>query len=138
MENAVKAIIISATVIITLVIVSFAFLLLRQGEQFVQQSQNEIADMTAEMAESKYTQYHGAIKSGSEVSNVVKTYMDDLDITIATKKSTTEYSSSSTAAELSKMIQESSDKYVNPSGEFLGEVTRDANGTITDITFTQQ
>lgn len=140
MENAVKAIMIAAGVIITLVVVSFGFMILKQGKLFVNESSNKLSDMSAEMLESEYTQYDGVLSNGSVVSNVVKDKKDEIKVVVKTKKNTSGeiYNSETTAAELAEMYKAGDNDYINPKGKFMGAVTRDANGAVISITFTQE
>ncbi|WP_105617915.1 hypothetical protein [Vallitalea okinawensis] len=147
MENAIKALIIGSSVIITLVIITFGFLILRQGQDLVKHSSNEISEMSNDLLESKFTIYDGSIISGSTVVNVVRDFKDEyIGVYIDTNKSAGKWyiydasgdSLTNITWDMNDLIDETDDDYVNPSGNFLGNIKRDSNGVIIGIEFTQQ
>lgn len=153
MENSVKAIIIGASIAITMVIVSIGFYILRQGQDVAENASKNFSEINAEMAESKYTIYDENTISGSEVVNVVKKFKNEnIAIGVSTKASSdfTWYiykatigsddivdSLDDTTTSINTMIS-SGNKYVNPNAQFLGKVYRDANDVIAAIKFIQQ
>ncbi|NLM27724.1 MAG: hypothetical protein GX211_06045, partial [Clostridiaceae bacterium] len=89
MENSLKAIIIGAGVVITMIVVSIGFLLMRSGQSTAQNAINRLDQISSEMSESQYTMYDGMEIRGSEVVNVLRKYKDEyIGIYVKTKKST--------------------------------------------------
>lgn len=154
MENSVKAIIIGASIAITMVIVSVGFFILRQGQDAAKNTSEKISKMNAQISETEYTMYDGAEISGSEVVNVLNKFKNEyVGIRVKTGKNSTGtwYNYNTTIdsndvadigaesnKKISEAINEQSDDYVNPNGRFVGTVYRDVNGTIAAIDFVQQ
>ncbi|MDI9483331.1 MAG: hypothetical protein QM315_09120, partial [Bacillota bacterium] len=77
MENSLKAIIIGAGVVITMIVVSIGFLLMRSGQSTAQNAINRLDQISSEMSESQYTMYDGMEIRGSEVVNVLRKFKDE-------------------------------------------------------------
>ncbi|HAA25093.1 MAG TPA: hypothetical protein DCE11_03085 [Ruminiclostridium sp.] len=153
MENSLKAIIIGAGVVITMIVVSIGFLLMRSGQSTAQNAINRLDQISSEMSESQYTMYDGMEIRGSEVVNVLRKYKDEyIGIYVKTKKSTNgvwyvydvtlsgneaEIGSPSTKS-ISDTMDETKDEYINPNGVFIGSIARDENGRIAALMFKQQ
>jgi len=153
MENSLKAIIIAAGVVITMIVVSIGFLLLRSGQNTAQKTISKLDQISAEMLESEYTMYDGLEISGNEVVNVLRKYKDEyIGIFVKTKKSTSgtwyvynvtisgneaEIGSPSTES-ISDTMDETNVNYVNPNGVFIGSIARDKNGRIAALMFEQK
>ena len=93
--------------------------------------------------------YENTEVSGSEVINVIRKFSDEMiGIKVQTKKNTSYYIYQFSDADGSLKNASSLDyktaqnavsaNYINPTGRFLGSVVRDANGTITGLSFVQQ
>lgn len=152
MENSLKAILIGAGVVITLIVVSIGFLLMRSGQNTAQTAIGKLGQISGEMSESQYTMYDGMEIRGSEVVNVLRKFKDEyIGISIETKKGGTDWyiheadidnSVVNGLTEVSKPISdtmnEKSDDYVNPNGVFIGSIARDENGRIAALMFEQK
>lgn len=152
MENSTKAIIIAATVVITLALVTVGFLVLRSGQETAKSAITRLDKMNNQLAESEYLIYDQTEVSGSEVVNALRKFeKEHIGIQVITGKtypsgtwyintvdtSTGEITSTG-GQDIMKTIDETSNEYVNPNGRFKGEIIRDKNGTITGIIFDQQ
>jgi len=147
MENSLKAILMAAGVVITLIVVSIGFLLMRSGQNTAQNAINKLGQVNAELDESQYTMYDGAEVNGYDVINLLNKYKNEyIGIQVITNKNTTgEWyihdgsGDSLTAASgaIENTMKEESNEYINPNGKFKGKIKRDSNGTIIAITFTQ-
>ncbi len=151
MENSLKAIIIGAGVVITMIVVSIGFLLMRQGQSTAQASIHKLDQLSAEMSESQYTMYDSMEISGNEVVNVLKKFKDEyIGICVETKKSSTWYIynvdfdngvgdiETESTENISDALDERNNQYINPNGTFLGQVIRDENGRIVALSFVQK
>lgn len=89
MDNSIKAIIIGASVVITLVIVSIGFLVLRQGQEAAGGAIDQIGKLNSQMSEADKTMYDGREVSGSEVVNVLSRFKNEnIGIIVKTGKNT--------------------------------------------------
>ena len=147
MENATKAIIIAAAVVITMAIVSFGFLIMNKGTGEAKKVVDKFGNVTNSMTESEYTMYDNAEESGSGVVGAiqkVKTSGDYVGIYVVTKGGDNWYvydaSNLDDLDDAPMYVEDVKDSstYINPAGRFKGKVERDTNGRIASVTFTQQ
>lgn len=152
MENGVKALIIGASVVIVLVIISIGFLIMRSGQDTAKLGLSKIEQVNGDIKDSDVKMYDKMTISGSEVVNLISKYQKGaFGIKVITGKDTTgtwyiktvdeggsNALGSDSSADMSNTMVETSDKYVNPNGKFLGKVLRDKNGVVTGVTFVQQ
>ncbi|HEX2945643.1 MAG TPA: hypothetical protein VHT96_06785 [Clostridia bacterium] len=153
MENATKAILFGAAIVITLVLVSLGFLLLNNATGSVNQQVSDMEQQKQEVLDQKYTKYDGKVVSGSEVLSALEEFKDDgISILVKTKRSTgvgTYYywmlgtsdvitTSSGAIDTLDDAKDKTDTTYINPSGKFDAKVLTDTNKAITGISFTQQ
>ncbi|MCX7772805.1 MAG: hypothetical protein N2376_06810 [Clostridia bacterium] len=154
MENATKAIVIAASVIITIAIVTIGFLIFRAGGDAAKSSVEKFNQLTNQLNDSEYTVYDSKSISGSEVVNAVKKFTkDNVGISVKTSGGSSAIWYNNTATIVSDTVETltknnrdvnemydelKADTYVNPNGEFEGKVYRDKNGRIAAISFTQK
>jgi hypothetical protein len=152
MENATKAIMIGASIVIVLVIVSIAFLVLRSGQDTAKLGLTKMEQVNGDIKESDIKMYDRMTISGSEVVNLLSKYQKgSFGLKVITGKDTTgtwyiktvdEAASnalgSDSSADMGNTMVETSDKYVNPNGKFMGKILRDKNGSVTGIVLAQQ
>ena len=149
MENSLKGLMLAAGIIITCIIISLGFYIAREASDTASSGTGQINELQAEFADTSKTMYENTEVSGSEVINVIRKFSDEMiGVKVQTKKNTSYYiyQFSDTDGSLKnvssldyKTAQNAvSDNYINPTGRFLGSVVRDANGTITGLSFVQQ
>lgn len=148
MENATKAILLGAGIVITLVLVSLGFLLLNGATGTVDTQLTDMESQKQQALEQKYTKYDDKTVNGSEVLNALKEFKDDeICLRVITNRGTTDYYytlgtnnvlGTGGTNDLGPTKEKTGDKYINPSAKFEAEVRRDANDTITGIVFDQQ
>lgn len=148
MENATKAILLGAGIVITLVLVSLGFLLLNGATGTVDTQLTDMESQKQQALEQKYTKYDGKTVNGSEVLNALKEFKDDeICLRVITNKATTDYYyklksdnalESGGSDDLGPAKEKTENQYINPSAKFEAEVVRDSNDTITGIVFDQQ
>ena len=149
MENSLKGLMLAAGIIITCIIISLGFYIAREASDTASSGTGQINELQAEFADTSKTMYENTEGSGSEVINVIRKFSDEMiGVKVQTKKNTSYYiyqfddsdGSLKNASSLDyKSAQNAaSANYINPTGRFLGAVVRDANGTITGLSFVQQ
>ena len=149
MENSLKGLMLAAGIIITCIISRRGFYIAREASDTASSGTGQINELQAEFADTSKTMYENTEVSGSEVINVIRKFSDEMiGIKVQTKKNTSYYiyqfsdsdGSLKNASSLDyKSAQNAaSANYINPTGRFLGAVVRDANGTITGLSFVQQ
>ncbi len=152
MENATKAILLGAGIVITLVLVSLGFLLLNGATGTVDTQLTDMESQKQQILEQKFTKYDGKTVNGSEVVNALQEFKDDeICVRVSTLRNNTVTSyyvfldansnisnTGSPVTNLDNAKDKSNDAYINPSGKFEAEVLRDENDLITGIAFDQQ
>lgn len=155
MENSLKAVLIGAGVVITLIVVSIGFMLMRSGQNTALATIGKLDQLNVDMTESQYTMYDGLEVSGSEVVNIIRKFENEyIGVKVITKKdpsgkcyikNVTVDSTNNVgkigkgkAKPVSEAIDETKTNYVNPNGVFKGKLYRDENATIVGLVFTQQ
>ena len=149
MENSLKGLMLAAGIIITCIIISLGFYIAREASDTASSGTGQINELQAEFADTSKTMYENTEVSGSEVITVIRKFSDEMiGVKVQTKKNTSYYiyqfsdtdgSLKNTSSLDYKSAQNvTSSNYINPTGRFLGTVVRDANGTITGLSFVQQ
>ena len=149
MENSLKGLMLAAGIIITCIIIRLGFYIAREASDTASSGTGQINELQAEFADTSKTMYENTEVSGSEVINVIRKFSDEMiGIKVQTKKNTSYYIYQFSDADGSLKNASSLDyktaqnavsaNYINPTGRFLGSVVRDANGTITGLSFVQQ
>ena len=149
MENSLKGLMLAAGIIITCIIISLGFYIAREASDTASSGTGQINELQAEFADTSKTMYENTEVSGSEVINVIRKFSDEMiGIKVQTKKNTSYYIyqfsdsdgslKNASALDYKSAQNAASANYINPTGRFLGAVVRDANGTITGLSFVQQ
>lgn len=152
MENATKAIMIAAAILIVLVIVSIGFLVLRSGQDTAKLALTKVDQVNSDIKDSDIKMYDRMTISGSEVVNLISKYQKStFGIKVSTGKDTagtwyikqitegtTNVLGADSGQDMGKTMVETDNQYVNPNGKFLGKILRDVNGSVIGITLTQQ
>lgn len=99
---------------------------------------NQYNSMTMEYAELDKSLYDGMIVSGGEVKKAIAKLIEDSSVSVKVK---TKANTTGTVYKKNAAYDEgdkSDEDYINENASFEGEVTRNENGLITVVTFTQQ
>ena len=153
MENSIKAILIAASILITMAIVSVGLIVLKSGQNLASESVNNINKMNR-LIETEYTMYDNNTVSGNDVVSAIDKVLssgDYVGILVTTKAGGGTHSnwyvynaaSINSLSSASRSIEDAEDidspsTYVNPTATFSGKISRDSNGRIAKISFTQQ
>ena len=146
-EISVKGLILAVVVIIALVLSAISLYMVTRSKSTINDGNTQYSQLMSEYSEINATLYDGLYVSGDKVVNVIKDCVESLSggvdvVTLAgqdgsgTMKTYTKANEYSNALAAGTIIK-SSDEYINPSGTFVGSVTKNANGMVTKITFTQ-
>lgn len=149
MENSLKGLMLAAGIIITCIIISLGFYIAREASDTASSGTGQINELQAEFADMSMTMYENTEVSGSEVINVIRKFSNEMiGVRVQTKKNTSYYIyqfsdadgslKNASALDYKSAQDATSANYINPTGRFLGAVVRDANGTITGLSFVQQ
>lgn len=148
MDNSLKGLILAAGTIITCIVISLGFFISREARDTAANGAGLISKLNAEFNESDKVMYDGLEVSGSEVINVINKFKNSaLSIKVTTKKAVTYYINTLdenetilkgiSSASIKDAQKQSHSTYINPNGQFLGEIKRDINNTIIGIYFSQ-
>lgn len=127
----------AAGVIITCIVVGLGFFISREAKNVSDKGTNQLSAMNSQYDNVEYMMYDGLRVTGREVVNVIKSHgSSDVGITVKTSKNNTTgiiYTGTNTIPS-----SKGDANYINQSASFLGEVTRNDNGEVDGIVFTQQ
>lgn len=156
MENSLKGLLLAAGTVITCIVIGLGFYIAREARDTASRSAGQIAKLNAEFSESDKLIYDNINVSGTEVVNAINKFKnDDMGVIVSTRKSTditynrvlvanasndgtTTYTLGGTATNKIKDAQNiNHNNYINPNGQFLGQILRDNNGVVIGIKFTQ-
>ncbi len=137
-EISVKGLILAVVVIIALVLSAIALYMVQKSKSTINDGNTQYSELMSQYSEINATLYDGLYVSGDKVIDVIKTEGTKLTggVTVKTLLNTT--GQTYDAATSYSVTDKSANDYINPSGTFVGEVTKNANGMVTNITFTQK
>lgn len=155
MENATKAIIIGASIVITLAIVTIGFTIYGIGRDASDKATEKIGGMANSIMDEEYEKYHNTTIRGSEVVRAIKKIQDSGDyigVQVTTHKASSiwyvydasDIDNLSVAGggwgsdPLDDAQDVTNTNYINPSAKFNGTVLRDSNDRIAAISFDQE
>ncbi len=155
MENSLKGLLLAAGTIITCIVISLGFFIAREARDTAADGAGQISKLNAEFNESDKVMYDGLTVSGSEVINVINKFRNsNMSVVVETNKIPTFYyyelksktvSSGDTVWSLGGKIKSdgyavqssSSESYINPNAQFIGDIIRDVNHVIIGVVFKQ-
>ena len=146
-EISVKGLILAVVVIIALVLSAISLYMVTRSKSTINDGNTQYSQLMSEYSEINATLYDGLYVSGDKVLDVIKDCVESLSggVVVITLEGTGgngttktyEHAMDYSNALANGTITKSSDDYINPSGTFVGSVTKNANGMVTQITFTQ-
>ncbi len=151
MDSSLKAFLVAAGVVITCIVLSIGFYISGEARKTALLSSNQITELNAELSERDLKKYDGLEVMGSDVLSAVLAIMSaERDwcnkIIVYTNNNasgiicTYNYKKISITAYnslLDNIRNSSNASYINPKGKFMGSITRDENGVITELIFKQ-
>ena len=135
MDNAQKAIMIGVGLFITIIIISAVMLITSAGQDLMNNSMNELNNISDSLSRQLYSDFAGGTFTGSEVIAAVKKYtgQEGLTVTVYTdsaKKNSKPYTSTNIGTVSSDVIS---------TAKYSSEVTLDGDSQkVTAITFTRK
>lgn len=163
MNNAQRALLVAAGLFLTIALITLVVNLFGSAQEASKQAQNDFSSMQTELAAQAFDGYDNTTLTGSQVLNAIRKYNNKTSfgiqvvtgkntsagqtgswygntVTIAGGAGSTNYGNVTTGGSgtLTNATTESSNDYINPSGQFRGSVIRDNNNAIRGIIFTQQ
>lgn len=150
MENGLKALLIAAGAIVTILVIGIGISFYQKGKQASDSASDSMDQMTTVLNESTYTDLEGRSVFGNEVQSKVNAFANtEIAVEVITATSTTWYNYSdqdmsnavdanTNSANISSCKQKTATNYINPNAKFNVSLYRDANGTIKAVIFTQQ
>jgi len=142
-DNSLKALILSAGVFITCIVISIGFYFARESQALSSISAENLSDFATELTERDLTQFDGLEVTGSDVVNFIKKELgeyvstDTASFYVYVKTSTSE-NTYFNGANISNMQKFTHSMYIKPIGKFTGEIVRDENKVIVGIKFIQK
>lgn len=148
MENSTKAIIIAASIVITLAIVSIGVFVLNMSKGAIDEVEDQMIDFTTNIKEGNYTKFDGQETNGATVIALIDSLKNSskksVGVSVKTKAGSTKWyindaSNVNNLSEADPYYKKDNDaNNINPAGRFKGTVVRNENGEIVAVTFEQQ
>lgn len=147
MENATKAIIIAASILITLAIVTIGVFVLKSSTDMADNANKQIIDIGVMIEESNYTKFDNQETNGATVISFIATLYNSsksIGVSVKTKAGdevwyVKEASDVDDLGEAGGYVKRDNDRNnINPKGKFLGKVIRNSNNEIVAVSFEQQ
>ena len=150
-DISVKGLVLAVVVIIALVLSAISLYMVSRSKSTINDGNTQYAELMSDYSEINATIYDGLYVSGDKVIEVIKDCAENLSdgVQVVTLMNSKNDSASSVndagSAEIYKSQGEYSAKnysksdagYINPSGTFVGEIAKNANGMVTSIIFKQ-
>lgn len=148
MENSTKAIIIAASIVITLAIVSIGVFVLNLSKGAINEVEDQMIDFTTSIREGNYTKFDGQETNGATVISLIDSLKSSsnssVGVSVKTNSGSTKWyvydaSNPDSLSKADPYYKKNNDpNNINPSGIFKGEVVRNDNDEIVAVTFEQQ
>lgn len=144
-EISVKGLILAVVVIIALVLSAISLYMVTRSKGTINDGNTQYSQLMSDYSEINATLYDGLYVSGDKVIDVIEDCAGTLSegVVVITLESETPGAAGTTktykAANAYKeaALSRNAAAYINPSGTFVGMVSKNANGMVTKITFTQ-
>ncbi len=136
-EIGVKGLILAVTVIIAVILSALALYMANTSKSTINSGTTQYTQLTSEYSEIDATMYDGLDVSGAKIVELIKKLAQTgstYTITVVTLESNTSTYSSTAQYSDPGPTQAA---HINETGTFRGEVTKNANGMVTSIKFTQ-
>lgn len=149
MENATKAIIIAASIMITMAIVSIAVIVFNGAGKLVDFQMVKMEEFAKLIEESDYTKFDNTISKGSQITTFIDVLKSSgskkVGVSVKTNSGSTKwyvYDASDVnnlvEADPYNEFESDANNKINKSGTFKGEVVKNDNDEIVAVTFEQQ
>jgi len=139
LSEAAKFLIIAATILIVCALVVVAFIVMKEGKSGANKSISQYNAITNQVSNIDREKYDGLLISGDELRDLIEDVILKEDIIVEYKTlaipETTIVAEAGTL-ELKKDVAAEKDKYINPTGLFIGKSLVDENGVL-KLLFTQ-
>lgn len=136
-EIGVKGLILAVTVIIAVILSALALYMANTSKSTINSGTTQYTQLTSEYSEIDSTMYDGLDVSGAKIVELIKKLAQtsaSYSITVVTLEgSSVTYSATAQYSDPGATAA----NHINETGTFRGEVTKNANGMVTLITFTQ-
>lgn len=153
-ENVSSGLLIAANLFLACLLVSIGIFLSQNGKTLSSSVNAKIANVNQNISEDNLTRFDGATVKGADIVNCIKKYGSEITITVtklcgADEASAMAYTAEFNGSETFKNLPsyayddmrgnplDDGHLYINPNAEFTGEIHRNANGMITNVSFTQ-
>lgn len=140
---------VAAGIFLTVTLIAIIVYFTDTAKEKTQEAGDEINGIFNVMSESKYSQYTGGIKTGSQVVNAIRQYAKkpNFGIKVITGKGDTSFYGNPFTSDGTVTPQKTTDfkkaedpnsiAYINLSGSFEPKITRDLNSVVVGIEFKQ-
>lgn len=148
-SNVIKLLIFAAGVILSCILVAIGFYIGRSGKSYVNNGSNQYSKMMSDYDDLDITMYDELEVPGKELTSLIEKFpAESVEIEVYTTKNLSNadnnvadkgvLSKIYTVTDHAVVTDKLSPNYINPIATFVGKVSRNENGIVYLITFTQQ
>lgn len=144
-EISVKGLMLAVVVIIALVLSAISLYMVTKAKGTINDGNTQYSQLMSDYSEINATLYDGLYVSGDKVMDVISDCADSLSegvVVITLESAAGQTSGTRMVYRTSSQYEDaafkrSAPEYINPAGTFVGDVTKNANGMVTAIIFSQ-
>lgn len=146
-SNVIKLLIFAAGVILSCILVAIGFYIGRSGKSYVNNGSNQYSKMMSDYDDLDITMYDELEVPGKELTSLIEKFpAESVQIMVLTTQNLKDAGDTDakllskiyTASDHSIITDKLSSDYINPIATFVGKVSRNENGIVYQIAFTQQ
>lgn len=137
-EISVKGLILAVVVVIACILSAIALYMVNRGKSTINNGNNQYSALMSDFTELDKTMYDGLEVSGDDVINVIDMLKGDSTVAVGVYTLLNSVTGKEYSVSGYTVPEKSSDDYINPSATFKGKITKNSNGIVVRIDFTQQ
>lgn len=136
-EISVKGLVLAVTVVIALGLSAISLYMVSSSKSKINDGNTQYGQLMSNYSELSATMYDGLCVSGDKVVEVIKDFAKTTGNSVTVKTLASSEGEVYTASKAYAQTSKSADDYINPSGTFIGSVSKNSNDVVTGMTFTQ-
>lgn len=136
-EISVKGLVLAVTVVIALGLSAVSLYMVSSSKSRINEGNTQYGQLMGNYSELNATMYDGLCVSGDKVVEVINDFAKTTGNSVAVKTLAGAEAEVYTSSKAYAQTVKSADDYINPTGTFIGSITKNSNGIVTGMTFTQ-
>ncbi len=141
MDTAKKIILFAVGIILVVGFIAIGMSIFNKGRSSVNNTTSQFDSLTSQYDDVEYANLDGGTASGSEVVRLIQGLEkkdDGVTITVKTKADASSNGTTYSKTQKYEVTDKQNAGYINPSASFNAKVTKNTNGLVSNVTFTQK